>query len=519
MSNLSDLYPPRLGPSGSSGASAHSGTSAYSGGPGGAGTSGSSGASGASGYAGKSGYSGLSGSYGTSGYSGTTGTSAYSGVAGGASTTDNLDVTVTAGEALSARDFVYVAPVTGGGLTAGRAYKADADTGRASTQGFYFGFVVANISAAATGTVRLMGSMAGFTVTAGAPQYLSTTAGAITETAPSNSLMVGIALDSSTVLINSFGSNAGIDSSVPPGYKGYFTGGGLTGFPYYSAVTDLLTFSTDTNSTATTANLANARTAPAGIAKQVTSMYISGGYTANPVPPTSIVTTEKITFSSDVSSTVTTANISQARLTLHAISEGTSKGYFTGGYTGAGVSVVTADKLTYATESTAASTASNLSQARDGASGVSQAGTKGYFCGGQTAVGSFVNTADKVTYSSDATAAATTAKLSAARTETSGISEGSSKGYFTGGYITPDMQTTGDKVTFSTDTTAAVTTANLSSANYAMGSVSEGSNKGYCSAKALADKITFSTDTSASCSTAILTTNRYYLTGAGDSGW
>ena len=182
MSNLSDLYPPRLGPSGSSGASAHSGTSAYSGGPGDAGTSGSSGASGASGYAGKSGYSGLSGSYGTSGYSGTTGTSAYSGVAGGASTTANLDVTVTAGEALSARDFVYVAPVTGGGLTAGRAYKADADTVRSSTSSFYMGFVVSNISAGATGSVRIMGTMTGFTVTAGAPQYLSTTAGAITET-------------------------------------------------------------------------------------------------------------------------------------------------------------------------------------------------------------------------------------------------------------------------------------------------------------------------------------------------
>jgi len=123
-----------------------------------------------------------------------------------------VDITMTAGESLLARDVVYVA--IGGGLTTGRAYKCNGSSSRMSTSSFYIGLVVSNISAGATGTVRIMGAMTGFTVTAGAPQYASAaTAGALTETYVSGSLLVGMALDSGTVLINSFGDNTAITTA------------------------------------------------------------------------------------------------------------------------------------------------------------------------------------------------------------------------------------------------------------------------------------------------------------------
>jgi len=518
MPNLSDLIPPRLGTSGYSGYSSSSGTSGYSG------HSGYSAYSGYSGYSGKSGYSAYSGTSwsGYSAYSGSSGTSAYSGVAGAA--TGNLDVTVTAGEALSARDFVYVAPVTGGGLTAGRAYKADADTVRASTQGFYFGFVVANISAAATGTVRIMGSMAGFTVTAGAPQYLSTTAGAITETAPTNSLMVGIALDSSTVLINSFGSTTGLDSNY--GTAGYVNGGWtdnvITGT--LSKIASKLTFSTETMATKTTADLSVARMGLAATGNTLKG-YFSGGTTTGGANYTAL--TDKLTYSTETTASQTTANLSTVRVYPGGgVSEGSSKGFFCGGYSAVGSYVATADKITYSGDSTAATTTANLTSSRLASAGVSFPGNKAYCCGGSTGANAQVTT-DKLTFSSDTTAAATTANLSSwsGREKMAGISEGSSKGYVLGG----EFIGTADKITFSSDTTAACTTADLTHRRYGPAGISQ-VNAGYISGgvdqpfgepgfTSDTDKLVFSSDTTSACTTASLGIGTAYTAGVSDVGW
>lgn len=84
-------------------------------------------------------------------------------------------LTLTAGEALSAGDLVYVA-------AAGTVFKADADAaGKAA-----IGFVLSSISSAATGTVYFgSGIITGLTsLTMGQPYFLSSTAGGITTTAP-----------------------------------------------------------------------------------------------------------------------------------------------------------------------------------------------------------------------------------------------------------------------------------------------------------------------------------------------
>jgi hypothetical protein len=112
----------------------------------------------------------------------------------------NLDVTATAGEALTAGQFAYLSDGSGG-LTAGRWYLADADLAYASTDAGMTGAVVANLATGETGTVRLAGRLTGLSgLTIGAPYYLSATAGAITATRPALARFVGSA-DSLTSLV------------------------------------------------------------------------------------------------------------------------------------------------------------------------------------------------------------------------------------------------------------------------------------------------------------------------------
>jgi len=110
----------------------------------------------------------------------------------------NLELEGVAGEALSAGDFAYQSDGSGS-LTAGRWYKTDADLVYASVFPVV-AFVPTAIASGATGLMRTGGiadNLSG--LTAGATQYLSATAGALTETAPANARSVGAA-SSATVM-------------------------------------------------------------------------------------------------------------------------------------------------------------------------------------------------------------------------------------------------------------------------------------------------------------------------------
>lgn len=115
--------------------------------------------------------------------------------------TATLDVTVTAGEALSALEAIYISQGDGG-KTAGRAYLTDADQTYSSSAAVLLGLVVSDIASGSTGSVRMGGALGGFTgLTAGSTQYVSATAGALTESAPSNLRIVGQASNTTTVVL------------------------------------------------------------------------------------------------------------------------------------------------------------------------------------------------------------------------------------------------------------------------------------------------------------------------------
>jgi len=115
--------------------------------------------------------------------------------------TATLDVTVTAGEDLTALDCVYISQGDGS-KTAGRAYKTDADQTYSSSLAINLGLTPSAISEDETGSIRMGGSLGGYTgLTAGATQYVSATAGALTESAPTNVQIVGQATSTTEVMM------------------------------------------------------------------------------------------------------------------------------------------------------------------------------------------------------------------------------------------------------------------------------------------------------------------------------
>lgn len=111
-----------------------------------------------------------------------------------------LDITGTAGEALSIRDVAYLS-AGDGGKTAGSWYKTDADNEYSSSTAGMVAVVTATVASGEDGTFRLQGRITGYSaLSAGADYYVSATAGAITVTAPINVRVVGQA-DSTTSLV------------------------------------------------------------------------------------------------------------------------------------------------------------------------------------------------------------------------------------------------------------------------------------------------------------------------------
>jgi len=276
-----------------------------------------------------------------------------------------------------------------------------------------------------------------------------------------------------------------------------YFGGGDT-----TALMDKVTYSTDTTAAVPGANLSVARKELAATGNSEAG-YFGGG----PGPHS---TMDKVTYASDTTAAVPGAALSDARIAPGATGN-SEAGYFGGGATNPPfVRQSTMDKITYSSDTTAAVPGAALSVVRYilAATGNS---TAGYFGGGYS-VSSAVSTMEKVTYSSDTTAAVPGAALSGARyfLAATGNSEA---GYFGGGG--PGTLATVDKVTYSTDTTAAVPGAALSVARRQPAATGN-STAGYFGGgtpgpRSTMDKLTYSSDTTAEVPGAALSVARYNL--------
>lgn len=112
-----------------------------------------------------------------------------------------VDTAAVAGEALAANESCFLSDGSGG-LTAGRWYRTDADDPNLSTLPRVRGVATAAIDLGASGFVRLEGALDGFVgLVGGAVYYASTAVGAITAAAPARPVVIGVALNATTLLI------------------------------------------------------------------------------------------------------------------------------------------------------------------------------------------------------------------------------------------------------------------------------------------------------------------------------
>jgi len=189
---------------------------------------------------------------------------------------------------------------------------------------------------------------------------------------------------------------------------------------------------------------------------------------------------------------------------------GGAKGYSLGGYSGA--SVNTADKITYSNDTSAAQTTANLSVARYGIASMSEGNTKGYSVGGYSSAATV--TADKTFYASDITTASTSANIPTATQYCLGLSTYVQKGYVMGGN-TGALVNSIQFLYFSNDTTVAQTTTTMSSTRYDGTTISQPNLKGYYfggtssinfnySFSNVADKMIYATDSNSAQASANL---------------
>ena len=128
---------------------------------------------------------------------------------------NNVDSSGTAGEALSANEAVYLADGSGA-TTAGYWYKTDASATATSTTVKQFGFVTADIASGGTVTVRIAGRMTGFTgLSTGSVYYISETAGEITAVAPTYAQKVAVADSAQSVLLLPLMNSSTFPATLP----------------------------------------------------------------------------------------------------------------------------------------------------------------------------------------------------------------------------------------------------------------------------------------------------------------
>lgn len=285
---------------------------------------------------------------------------------------------------------------------------------------------------------------------------------------------------------------------------GYALGGSTALSSGYIAATDRITFSSGVMAAITQSNLSGVRGAGASVSDCATFGYAMGGISG----ATYLTTTDRTAFSTSVTVASTISNLSLTRSSAAGLSDGAAYGYAIGGYaSGVGDAVTTADRITFSTSLTAASTASNLSAKRTRHSAVSDGLLYGYCAGGYSS--SWLSSMERLTFSTSITAAYTTASLSLSREDITSVSDGTNYGYFLGGASASDYDTA-DRITFSTGTAAANTASKLSVARSQLAGMSDGATYGYAmggwsgglgARLTLTDRITFSTGATAAAST------------------
>lgn len=291
---------------------------------------------------------------------------------------------------------------------------------------------------------------------------------------------------------------------------GYFSGGD-TASGGRVTTTDKILFSTGVTSVSTVSNLSQTKVMHAAISDKNYYGYFAGGEI--------VAATDRIVFSTGVNSANTVSNLPTIRGSAGTVSDGSNYGYVSGGTTGA--VVATTERLTFSTGIFSSNTVSNLSLVRSGLSGLSDSVAYGYFSGGDTnRLGAFTALTDRIVFSTGATSSNTVSNITQAKYAFAGISDSSTYGYFAGGFSST-YTNIANRIVFSTGITSLNTVSNLSQARHSLASSSDSASYGYFSAGStgsslyvtLSDRIVFSTGVTTANTVSNLSQARGYLSG------
>lgn len=445
----------------------------------------------------------------------------------------SVDVDVTAGETLVAGNAVFV-ELAGGINTAGRAYKTDADSAFTSSDAWVAGIVKTGATAGNTAVVRVAGAVDWLSgLTAGTVYYASATAGALTGTAPTNAAALGIALNTTTLLLGvrrALTTNEDYDNSISPtspsGSLAYMMGGTTSGSTL--TTTDKITAASETTSNVAGAALAVAVSMAAPISASG-SVYLAGG--AEYLTSTDKNVVQKLTLG--------TETVSQLGATLSAnrteCGSGVSSthGYVLGGNQTPGDkgTVNTVEKLALANETFSAGTA--LGSVNHAFASFQSATHMYTQCGERSWSDSWHSAGTKIAMATDIESSISNAPE--ARFCCTGTSHYNNSGYHFGGLKYPGFakQMTTVKTPFSTDTPAFEAAADLTAVTAVCATATMGSSKAFISGGGSLEAIgrdglgtvydttyvlTFSNSTTTATAGANLSAARTMLTGGSNTG-
>lgn len=345
------------------------------------------------------------------------------------------------------------------------------------------------------------------------------------------SLPSGLPVSASVAL--QVGSANGVATASTVFYCSATPAYGIKGYAFGSlspATVYKLTFATSTTGAVSTGALGASLNGSAGVAQQGMTAYVAGGTTGSGAS-SAVVAAYATAFGSDATSSASTANLPTATCGIAGVSQGSANGYLMGGAGTSGAGVAAAYALVYSSATTSALSTANLSQPRAQAVGLS-AGTaqgKGYVLGGASSYSTlpFYETADKIVFASSTTAAASTANLTVSEEGANAVSDGQTYGYSMGGYESGSGScAVVDKITFATDTSASDSTAALPQVCCASASVSQGAISGWIlggygtsAAITTAQQLNYSTGTTSSVAGAALGAAQEAATGCSDYGY
>jgi hypothetical protein len=297
-------------------------------------------------------------------------------------------------------------------------------------------------------------------------------------------------------------------SAAPPSQPtaGWFAGGTASiGNPWPTTSTvQRITFATDTATASVRGPLSYTNFKGAGTGT-LTNGWFGGGYQGGGFA--SVFT--RVTYATDTNTSTNRGAISQVRWGLTATTDGTTYGWFGGGYSyppPPSREQSTVDRITFANDTATATARGPLATARIYLAATGNT-TDGWYAGGQSAgdiPGSQGNlsTVNRITYATDTATATAKGPLSLARYNLAAVSDGTTYGWFGGGYNNGD-HTRVDRITYATDTTTASVRGPLTQSIFRSGGSGDSTN-GYFGAglsyqpyglQSMVQRITYATDT------------------------